>query len=110
MTRQLFIALILAALAASRASANERLDFIPIDKATGQPVACRVHLKDAAGKPYLPAGLPSWKDHFVVPGKTMLDLPIGKYTYEIERGPEYAPRKGDFEVAAAGGRLRIELE
>src|SRR5262245_38176778 len=54
-----------------------------------QPVPCRVHLKDPAGKPVRTPGLPFWNDHFVCPGTAELDLPPGRYAYEIERGPEY---------------------
>ena len=38
------------------------------DKATGRPVPCRVHLKDAAGKPQRAGKLPFWNDHFVCGG------------------------------------------
>ena len=38
-----------------------------LDRATGKPVPCRIHLKDAAGKPQRPTGLPFWFDHFVCP-------------------------------------------
>ena len=37
-----------------------------------------------------PVKLPFWRDHFVCPGDRTLELPPGNYTYEIERGPEYA--------------------
>jgi len=57
------------------------------DRATGQPVACRLHIKDAAGKPQRAAKLPFWHDHFVCPGTVSLDLTAGQYTYECERGP-----------------------
>ena len=61
-----------------------------MDKATGKPVPCRVHLKDANGKAQKADKLPFWNDHFVCPGEVALDLPPGKYTVEIERGPEYS--------------------
>jgi len=57
------------------------------DKATGKPVACRLHVKDAAGKPQRAAQLPFWRDHFVCPATVSLDLAAGEYTYECERGP-----------------------
>src|SRR5262249_8852496 len=81
------------------------------DRATGKPVACRLHIKDATGKPQRAATLPFWHDHFVCTGTLALDLPAGKYTYECERGPEYTLRKGSFTVADQGPtKLRIELE
>src|SRR5437667_3719499 len=60
-----------------------------LDKATGQSVPCRVHLKDAAGKPVKAPSLPFWFDHFVCPSSVQLSLEPGKYTIEVERGPEY---------------------
>ena len=44
------------------------------DKGTGQPVPCRLHVKDAAGKPQRAAKLPFWHDHFVCPGAVSLEL------------------------------------
>jgi hypothetical protein len=81
------------------------------DKGTGQPVSCRLHIKDAAGKAQRAARLPFWHDHFVCPGTVSLDLAAGEYTYECERGPEYTLRKGSFTVADKGPvKLGIELE
>jgi hypothetical protein len=77
---------------------------------TGKPVPCRIHLKDAAGKPQRAAGLPFWNDHFVCRGTARLELPPGKYTFEIERGPEYERGAGSFTVAGgAGNKLRVEI-
>ena len=66
------------------------------DAATHQPVACRIHLKDDAGKPVKPEKLPFFRDHFVFPGKAELELEPGRYSYEIERGPEYRLAHGEF--------------
>src|SRR5213593_976 len=66
------------------------------DAATRQPVPCRIHLKDSAGKPVKPEKLPFFRDHFVFPGKAELELEPGRYTYEIERGPEYRLARGEF--------------
>jgi len=59
---------------------------------------CRVHLKDSSGKPQRADSLPFWHDHFVCPGTAQFQLAPGKYSYEIERGPEYQPLSGSFEV------------
>src|SRR5262245_17554534 len=67
--------------------------------ATGKPVPFRIHLKDATGKPQRAAGLPFWHDHFVCPGTARLELPPGKYNYEVERGPEYERHSGSFTLA-----------
>ena len=50
----------------------------------GQSLPCRIHLFDPDGKPQRAAGLPFWRDHFVCPGEAKLELPVGRYRYEIE--------------------------
>ncbi len=70
-----------------------------LDSVTGKPVPCRIHLKDAAGKPVRRGGLPSWHDHFVCDGLAKLELPPGAYSYEIDRGPEYRLATGRLTVA-----------
>ena len=69
-----------------------------VDKDTGKPLAARMHLFDAKGKPVKPPGVIYWRDHFVFPGKTVLKLPTGKYTFELEHGPEYRMRRGNFTI------------
>lgn len=69
-----------------------------VDDSRGQALPCRVHLTSANGKPVLPAGLPSWKDHFSCPGRATLPLAPGRYAYEIERGPEHERLRGTFEI------------
>ncbi len=78
-----------------------------VDKATGKPVPCRIHLKDPAGKPVKADPLPFWRDHFVCPGTVKLELAPGKYAYEVERGPEWSQAKGEFDAGA--GQVRIEI-
>jgi hypothetical protein len=67
---------------------------------------CRVHLKGPDGKAVKPPNLPFWRDHFVVPGRVELDLPPGRYAYEVERGPEWTSAAGTFDVP---GPLKVEL-
>lgn len=82
-----------------------------LDGAGGQPVPCRLHVKDAAGKPQRVEGLPFFRDHFVCPGKVTLELPAGDYHVEIERGPEYASFKTTLKIdAAKDGQLVCVLE
>src|SRR5262245_60801649 len=57
-----------------------RVEIVVTDKATGKPVPCRIHLKDAAGKAQKADKLPFWNDHFVCSGEVALDLLPGKYT------------------------------
>jgi len=86
-----------AAAASAPVPANEgRLELTVVDKDTGQPIAARMHLKNAAGKPRLVKQTPFWDDHFLVPGKITLTLPLGNYTFELERGPEYKTVTGHF--------------
>jgi hypothetical protein len=65
-----------------------RVKITVVDKATGKAVPCRIHLKDAKGKARKVDKLPFWNDHFVCRGAVALDLSPGKYTIEIEHGPE----------------------
>jgi len=70
-----------------------------LDSDTAKPVPCRIHLKDAAGKPVRPQGLPFWHDHFVCTGVAELALARGTYTWELDRGPEYLVTTGQLMVA-----------
>ena len=76
--------------------ATARATLEVFDAATRKPVPCRIHLKDGAGKPVKPEKLPFFRDHFVFPGKAELNLAPGRYTYEIERGPEHRLVRGEF--------------
>jgi hypothetical protein len=89
--------------ARAQGSATSSLRF-EISDAAGQPLACRIHLSEASAKPVFAPGQPAWRDHFVCPGKAELDLPPGKYRYEIERGPEHERLAGEIEIEAARDR------
>src|SRR3954471_4997131 len=89
MKRLLLIALLLGTPAAALANPVD-VTIAVQDRQTGQDVPCRIHLKDAAGKPQRAPGLPFWFDHFVCPGTATLPLDAGAYTIEIERGPEFS--------------------
>jgi hypothetical protein len=80
----------------SRAADEGRIAINTVDKATGQPLAARMHLKDSRGKVIRPPKVPFWKDHFAFDGSIMLDLPLGMYTGEVECGPEYKFRIEQF--------------
>jgi hypothetical protein len=79
------------------------------DKASGQPAPCRVHLKDVAGKPQRAGDLPFWFDHFVCPGAATVPLSPGKYTIEIERGPEFSRVAAEFEVKDKPPKLTYDM-
>jgi hypothetical protein len=85
-------------LPAAEASAPARLRFAATDEA-GQACPCRIHLSDAQGKPLRAPALPFWHDHFVCGGSVELELPAGKYRYDLERGPEFVPVRGEIDVA-----------
>lgn len=74
-----------------------QLELKAVDKATGQPLAARVHLKNPAGKAAKPAAkVPYWRDHFAFDGSVTLELPNGTYTFELECGPEFKLASGQF--------------
>ena len=57
-----------------------------------------MHLVGPAKRPKKIEGVPFWSDHFVFPGKILLNLPLGFYTFELERGPEYYDVTGNFTI------------
>jgi hypothetical protein len=77
------------------------LAFSVVD-ASGAVAPCRIFLKDEKGKPVRPPGLPFWRDHFSCLGSAEIDLLPGRYTYEIERGPEFRRVAGSVAVLASG--------
>jgi hypothetical protein len=68
------------------------------------PVPARVHLADGHGRPVLAPGLPAFRDHFNCEGEVRLDLTPGRYTFTVERGPEYRRASGSVEVVAGAVR------
>ncbi|QDT96019.1 CehA/McbA family metallohydrolase [Gimesia aquarii] len=65
-----------------------------------RPLPCRIHLKNERGEPQKALGQPFWHDHFVCSGTVRMNVSPGKYTWEIERGPEYERKSGDIKVVA----------
>jgi hypothetical protein len=92
-------------------AATGQLQLTVVDKDTGQPIACRMHLVGPKTQPFRPAKTPYWHDHFVVPGKILLKLPVGGYTFALERGPEYLNQTGHFKIDYfADDSKRIEMQ
>lgn len=87
-------------LIASLAQAAGRLEISVVDRDTGKPVAARMELKNAQGKPVRPKGkeIIVWNDQIVFYDKIMLNLPNGGYTFALERGPEYRIVTGHFTI------------
>ncbi len=79
-------------------AATGRLQITVVDKDTRNSIPCRIHLKSANGKPRKAERMPFWQDHFVFPGDITLKLPLGGYTFVIERGPEYVNCTGNFTI------------
>ena len=67
---------------------------INVNDRQDKPVPCRVHLANATGEPVKAAGLPFFRDHFTCEGRVVLNLQPGKYTYAVERGPEFERLSG----------------
>jgi len=109
----LFLAALTAAVIATRPllAASGQLEVVVVDKATGQPLACRMHLLGPNKKPRKADKVPNWYDHFVVPGKILLKLPVGNYSFVIERGLEYLEREGHFTIQTfADDSKQVELQ
>lgn len=89
-----------------------RLELTVVDRDTGEVIPCRMHLtRVSSGKPHRVPRVPFWHDHFVFPGQMVLELPRGKYTFEVERGPEYVINTGYFTIEDfADDSKRIELQ
>ncbi len=69
-----------------------------VDRDTGQPLAVRMKVFNSRGRPQRVAGVLNWRGHFVFAGSVLLKLPDGLYQFEIERGPEYKLRTGNFKI------------
>ena len=67
-----------------------------VDAESKQPIAVNLFLRDARGRPVKAPRQPFWKDHFSFLGSVVLKLRPGQYTFEMERGPEYKLRSGNF--------------
>ncbi len=77
---------------------NGQLQITVVDRDSGKSIPCRMHLESANGRPRKADKLPFWHDHFVLPGRANLSLPVGNYTFEMERGLEYVVRAGHFTI------------
>lgn len=83
-------------LIASGTSAEELQ--ITVTGSDGRIMPARVHIRNAAGNAVKAMDLPFWHDHFVCHGQATLSVPPGIYSWEIERGPEYARAKGTIQI------------
>lgn len=101
-----------------------QLEVTVVDRDSGEPIACRMHLfstrsrtggmtpyrqtksfiaspdpsKDAGRGKQRSKRAPFWHDHVILDGRITLRLPKGNYFFEMERGPEYLVRTGRFTI------------
>jgi hypothetical protein len=92
------VLILLGLWAANLDAATGQFRITVVDKDTHKPITCRMHLKSSRGVARKVPLVPSWADHFVVPGTLLLKLPLGGYTFEIERGLEYVTCFGNFTI------------
>lgn len=69
-----------------------------LDSQSNLPIAARMHLKDKQGNRVVPKNVPHWGDHFAIDGEITLELRPGEYDFELECGPEYKFRDGNFTI------------
>jgi hypothetical protein len=106
-----FVLGVLFGASSARAADEGRLELKVADKATGMPLAARMHLKDPRGKVVRPPKVPFWRDQFVFDGSIVFELPLGMYTFELECGPEYKFNSGHFTLERkANDTKTIEME
>lgn len=103
-----FLSMLLLASVLLAQESTSTVKFVVAEKQTGQPIPCRIHLLDRAGKAQRAEHLPFWRDHFVCPGSAQLQLAPGDYTYEVERGPEYAAARGVVSITK-GNRAEVSV-
>ncbi len=100
-----------ATTASPSSRAGGEVEISAVDGDSGDPVAVRMYVKDASGRPHKPPGVPFWKDHFVFDGTITLKLAEGTYTFEMERGPEYKLRTGHFTInSGASDKKSVEMQ
>lgn len=107
---------------AARPDGEVRIEIV--DKATGRPLAARMHL--SAGKQIAPnatsksrpkrpvklniPGSAEFGGHFYIDGASTLPLKAGAYTFELEATPEYLNQTGGFQIERhADDSQRIEM-
>jgi hypothetical protein len=92
--------------------ADGKLELVLVDSQTGEPIAARMSLRNARGRPVRirQAEVVSSGDHFYFPGTVVLELGRGQYTFDLDSGPEYRSQAGHFEIQRhADDSKRIEM-
>lgn len=109
-------------------TATQRLTLKTIDKASGRPVAVKLHVHGEAGEYLAPLDrhrIPNtaWFEDYsadfshqdrhpctYISGETRLDLPLGKVYVEVSKGFEIRPKKCVFEITSGTRELVVEVE
>lgn len=108
--------------------ATQRLILKAIDKASGRPVAVKLHIHGEAGEYLAPLDrhrIPNtaWFEDYstdfshenqhsctYIPGETRLDLPPGKVYVEVSKGFEIRPVRKIFEITPQTNEIVVEIE
>lgn len=72
------------------------------DEKTGEPIPCRVELRDAKGKPLKGRGALQHAPWSIVDGQLIYRGKVGDYTFDVHHGPEYAGGGGGFTLDKDG--------
>ncbi len=98
-SRFLFCTLLI--FAAKTEAATGVLELRVVDDETGEPVAARLQLRDRRERIRSVRHAPFWHDHAAIDGKAILKLAPGKYTFTVNRGPEYLDQSGHFLIRSS---------
>ena len=79
-----------------------------VDSETGRPVDCCVYVRNQKGIAQKAEKLPFLYDHFTAPGCATMNYPLGMYPLEIERGLEYLPMTGHFQLNRSAKDAKTE--
>src|SRR5262245_37441431 len=88
-----------------------KVEITVVDKVTGKPLAFRIRLENTDAKPRASQGQLLWGDQWssVSAGTARFELPPGRYTYDVEHGPEYLTLSSLFVRSAPGNLEQVEL-
>ena len=96
-----FLLCTLLVFVAKTEAATGVLELRVVDDETGEPVAARLQLRDRRERIRPIPRTTFWHDHAAIDGKAILTLAPGKYTFSVERGPEYLDQSGHFLIRSA---------
>jgi hypothetical protein len=91
-----------ALLPAGRSAAQATITIEVVDEKSGQPIPCRVELRDAKGRPQKTRGAMNHLPWSVVDGRFVYRGKPGNYEFDVHHGPEYAGGGGGFTLDRDG--------